>query len=141
MDKAPANPSDGLALPIASALDQLALQRTWQSQERTMLSWIRTGIALIGFGFGLEQIFRALFARDDPDAVARAHALGLTMVVAGLATLALAIWQTRVYLRDLGRHFPPERGYPRVPPSWASALAAIIALLGLLALADMLFAS
>lgn len=127
-------------LPPANALDKLALQRTWQSQERTMLSWIRAGISLITFGFGLEQIFRALRLRDDPGAVERAHILGLAMVIAGLATLALSVRQNRAYLARLSADFPPARGYPPVPASSAGPLAAIVALLGLLALADMVLA-
>ena len=44
----------------ASASDHFAWVRTRLALERTMMSWLRTAVALIGFGFAIVQYFNRL---------------------------------------------------------------------------------
>jgi putative membrane protein len=71
------------------------------ANERTFLAWVRTAIAMMGFGFVVERF--DLFLRATPVVVA-AHAstehnlrlgelAGLAVMLAGLAMLVLAIWR------------------------------------------------
>ena len=40
--------------------NELARQRNRDAAERTLMAWIRTALALISFGFGLDKIIAAL---------------------------------------------------------------------------------
>ena len=44
----------------ATASDHFSWLRTRLSVERTMMSWVRTAIALIGFGFTIVQFFERM---------------------------------------------------------------------------------
>src|SRR6201993_4125367 len=70
--------------------------RTRLSLERTMMSWIRTAVSLIGFGFAIVQFFER-FAQmpgarpaDYPTAP---RDLGLALISCGVLAMLIAIWQ------------------------------------------------
>lgn len=70
--------------------------RTRLSVERTMMSWVRTAVSLIGFGFAIVQFF----VRMDqmPGALSAQHPsaarnLGLAMIGCGIFALLVATWQ------------------------------------------------
>ncbi|MBV8427852.1 MAG: DUF202 domain-containing protein [Hyphomicrobiales bacterium] len=72
--------------------------RTRLSIERTMMSWLRTGVSLIGFGFAIVQFFERL--NDMPGVQAPQHPgaakyLGLALIFSGIAALLISIWQYR----------------------------------------------
>ena len=75
-------------------------QREHQANERTFLAWLRTSIALIGFGFAIARF--GLFLQQlqitlTPQS-ARVHPflnssnLGLSLVILGIATILIAGW-------------------------------------------------
>ena len=88
----------------ATADSHFSWLRTRLSVERTLMSVVRTAIALIGFGFTIDQfldrmneapgIKPALF----PDAP---RYLGLAMILCGIATLMISLWEYRWGLRYL----------------------------------------
>ena len=100
--------------------------------ERTLLAWIRTGLALMGFGFVVARF--GLFLRELALAreVTAGHStgvslwIGIALVVLGVAVLLLAARQHRVVLRQL------EHGEPLLPPSWSLGvvLAVLLAIIG-----------
>jgi len=117
------------------ANNALALDRTLLAHERTMLSWVRTSTSLISFGFSIQQFFRV--ARADDAAPARLigpSEVGSVMMIIGLAALLLAVLEQRAALRQLAALYPTSAGYPPIPRSRARILAALIGLLGILAL-------
>ena len=68
------------------------------SNERTMLAWVRTGIALIAFGFVLEKFHRFLKAFQYPSisssslTVNHDPKLGsIFLIVLGLATIGFSV--------------------------------------------------
>jgi putative membrane protein len=78
--------------------------RTRMSVERTLMSWVRTSTALIGFGFTIFQFFERFNQMPDVAAArspgtARAVALGL--VGAGTGALFIAILEYRATIRYL----------------------------------------
>lgn len=78
--------------------------RTRLSLERTMMSWLRTATALIGFGFAIVQYLshlaqapgtRAAYLPDAP------RYLGLALIGSGVVALLISIWQYQWGLRYL----------------------------------------
>lgn len=91
--------------------------RTRLSIERTMMSWIRTAVSLIGFGFAIVQFF----VRFEQMPGARpavypnaARDLGLALISCGVLALLIAIWQYLWTIRYLwGGTFAPIAGLER----------------------------
>jgi len=70
--------------------------RTRLSLERTMMSWVRTAVSLIGFGFAIVQFFDRM--RELPGALPARHPrapeyLGLALIACGVLALVVSIWQ------------------------------------------------
>ena len=80
----------------ATASDHFAWLRTRASLERTMMSWIRTAVSLIGFGFTIVQFFERM---QELPGVSPAHHpaapryLGLALIACGVIALAVSVWQ------------------------------------------------
>ncbi len=73
------------------------------ANERTYLAWLRTGIAIIAFGFVLERldiflhtIVKTLGAEPAHHISHGGREAGLALVLVGLVTLALATWRFAV---------------------------------------------
>ena len=91
--------------------------RTRLSIERTMMSWIRTATALIGFGFAIVQFFERLQQMPGVRPAAYPSAprdLGLALIGCGVLALLIAIWQYLWIIRYLwGGSFAPIAGAAR----------------------------
>src|SRR5262249_21385458 len=92
--------------------------RTRLSLERTLMSWVRTSVALIGFGFTIVQFFERLHSMDDVAAALRPQApryLGLALIAAGVFALLISTWQYRLVVRYLlSEEFEPIAGLGEV---------------------------
>ena len=78
--------------------------RTRLSLERTMMSWLRTATALIGFGFAIAQYLNHL--QQVPGArpaylPTAPEYLGLALISCGIGALLVAIWQYEYTVRYL----------------------------------------
>jgi inner membrane protein YidH len=98
----------------ATASDHFAWLRTRLSVERTMMAWLRTATALIGFGFAIVQYLERLQHAPGtrpaylPDAP---QFLGLALITCGILALLISIWQYRWGIRYLwGEPFTPIAG-------------------------------
>jgi len=117
---------------------KLSLERTYLSYERTMLSWVRTATSLITFGFSIQQFFRiAKGGTLEGKGLIGPEEFGLIMITVGLLALLLAAVGHRRAINTLRAHYPVKEGYPSLPYSRATLLAALIGLLGLLAFSSM----
>lgn len=91
--------------------------RTRLSIERTMMSWIRTATALIGFGFAIVQFFERLEQLPGVRPAAYRNAprdLGLALISCGVLALLIAVWQYLWIIRYLwGGSFAPIAGPTR----------------------------
>jgi putative membrane protein len=81
-----------------TASNHFAWMNTQMSLQRTLMAGVRTGISLIGFGFTVAQFFERI--RDKVPVVGQVapkapRDLGLTLIVAGIALIALFLWQYR----------------------------------------------
>jgi len=72
--------------------------RTRMALERTIMAWMRTAVALIGFGFTIVQFFER-FSRFQGVVPANhpfaARYVGLVLIAAGVVTLVLSAFQYR----------------------------------------------
>jgi inner membrane protein YidH len=121
-----------------TADSHFAWLRTRFSVERTMLSWIRTAVSLIGFGFAIVQFFDRVQQMPGvktarfPDAP---QYLGLALISAGILALVVSIWQYWWTLRYLwGGGFAPLAGMTREGlQSPVVAVAVLLAFIGVFA--------
>jgi putative membrane protein len=104
----------------ASARPDLGVIRTALSAERTLMSWIRTSLAMIGFGFSIYKFRHALGTEERSP-----RQLGIVLAAMGTTSLALGIIQYTLVLRSLeGRR-----------PGFAFYVACTVMAFGLLVLA------
>ena len=122
-------------VPSAGGLDlstKLAFDRTWVAYERTMLAWVRTATSLITFGFSVYKFFQ-IIRQDSPrtNYLVGAREFGILLVGLGLASLVLATLEYRQNIRRLE--------YGVRPRSLAVIVAALLSILGAVALSAMIF--
>lgn len=111
-------------------------QREHQANERTFLAWLRTSIALIGFGFAiarfslfLRQLQVTLHASTPPPASGfNSENLGVALVVTGVATIAFAAWRYNQVFWQI------ERGDYRPQRLFVWITTAIVMMLGILSI-------
>jgi putative membrane protein len=93
-------------------------QREHQANERTFLAWLRTSIALIGFGFAiarfgifLRQIYMSMTQQENAsDRFFSSETLGICLVIVGILTIALAAWRyDRVFWQIERGNYRPDR--------------------------------
>ncbi|MFO7536354.1 MAG: DUF202 domain-containing protein [Kiritimatiellia bacterium] len=108
--------------------------------ERTFLAWIRTGLALMGFGFVVARF--GLFLREleaaqhleRPSGHGVSVWIGIALVVLGVFLNLAALGRYRFYLRQLVRGIIPE-----AKPRLETAVAVALSLIGTAAVIYLLF--
>ena len=88
--------------------------RTRLALERTLMAWVRTGVALIGFGFTIVQFFQRFSDMQGVAPALRPQAprdLGLALIGAGVLALFVSGWQYRKMVHYMWSHeFKPLAG-------------------------------
>jgi len=110
---------------------QLAFDRTRLAYDRTMLAWVRTATSLITFGFSIYKFFD-IETRGHHSGLIGPREFAIIMITIGLVSLLLATIQHR------GDRNRLRAASPDVPRSGAAVVAALIAVLGIIALAAVL---
>jgi putative membrane protein len=113
----------------AEASTKLAADRTRLAYERTMMAWLRTSTSLISFGFTIQKFFQIeAKGTGQYGGFFGPGNVGRLMILAGLVVLVLATLEHR---RDVNAL---RKEYPFIPRSLARVIAAVIAVLGILAM-------
>lgn len=111
-------------------------QREHQANERTFLAWLRTAIALIGFGFAISRF--GLFLRQlevsftgqntVPDTFLSSQNLGISLVILGVIVISLSVWRYNKVFRQI------EEADYQASRLMVWITAAIVMILGLLSI-------
>ena len=127
----PNAPTDRFEVKV-TAESHFSWLRTRLSIERTMMSWVRTAIALIGFGFTIVQFFERMkeMPESSPSAIPDApRYLGLSLIFCGVVALMISIWQYEWGLRySVERRLRRDRGSEQRGGQQTPLLAVAIAL-------------
>jgi|SRR5271167_3048266 putative membrane protein len=119
--------------PALDDSTRLAFDRTRAAYERTMMSWIRTATSLITFGFSIYKFFQIEAPKGgQQNRLIGPREFALMLVSIGLVSLLLATLEHRQNIRALGAQYA---GKPR---SLAVLVAALLSILGVLALLAMI---
>ncbi|PSN17126.1 hypothetical protein C7271_19375 [filamentous cyanobacterium CCP5] len=118
-------------------------QREHQANERTFLAWLRTSIALVGFGFAIARFGIFLqqigFVMDQPaepiHPLLNSQVLGICLVVLGIAVIGFAGWRYNVTFWQI------ERGAYRPSRLMVWTMTVIVMVLGLLSIPILLVRS
>ncbi|MDB4955800.1 MAG: hypothetical protein JWO36_3369 [Myxococcales bacterium] len=105
--------------------------RDYLAEERTFLAWIRTGLAVMGFGFVVAQFH--LLSTDSSagrGATGVSHWFGTVFVAVGVAVNLLSIWRHLHLVGELNRGRLAGHGASQL----AVGLALFLALAGLVIL-------
>jgi len=128
----------------ATASDHFAWVRTRLALERTIMSWLRTAVALIGFGFAIVQYLNHLqpIPGGRPAYLPTApEYLGLALISCGVLALVISLWQYFWAVRYLwGGSFAPIAGMTKEGmQSPVIAVAILLIGIGLFAFCAVLF--
>ena len=116
-------------------------QREHQANERTFLAWLRTSIALIGFGFAIARF--GLFLRQLETTVTNqnlptssfinSQSIGLGLVIVGIIVILLSVWRYNQVFWQI------EQGNYKASRLMVWFTAGIVVLLGILSIPFLLW--
>jgi putative membrane protein len=126
--------------PPAKSLDQqrtdLAFFRSRWAAERTLMAWIRTAIAMVTFGFAIDEFFVYLSRESSEGRVpVKYHLFGFLLVLTGIMLLVLALIEHVLVARSLKR----QEVFDNRPLSLPVLGASIVLLIGVAALLLMIW--
>ncbi len=142
-------PSTGRFEVRTTSDSHFAWLRTRMALERTLMAWVRTSVALIGFGFTIVQFFQRLREMEGVAPAARPEAprhLGLALIGAGVLSLVISTWQYRKVVHYMwSNEFNVLAGVgarpmsPVVSQTPLMAITIAVALIGIFAFAAVYF--
>ena len=121
----------------SSLVNELARERNREAADRTLLAWIRTSLALISLGFGIERLGQAALGLDGRLAgltPLKTRVFGAALILLGVAATLAGMWEHRHVLASIAR---PEYRYGE-RPAIARFMGTALVVVGLAALAVVL---
>jgi putative membrane protein len=132
-------PSENGTSPAVSLTNELARERNREAADRTLLAWIRTSLAMISLGFGIERLGQAALSFDGKVSgfsPLKTQVFGAALIVLGMTATLAGMWEHRHMLTAIRSD---DYRYSDRPPiarfmGWALVLvgaAALAAMLGM----------
>jgi putative membrane protein len=124
-------------LKKTSITNELARERNRAAADRTLMAWIRTALAMIGFGFGVGKFYDALEKADPEqfyDPLHSAQIVGEALIALGVLGLLAAVvqnWQILKRIDDEQFIYRPPRALPMI-------VAILLLLIGVFAFVSIL---
>jgi putative membrane protein len=115
--------------PSPNIQAELARERNRAAAERTLMAWIRTSLALIGFGFGIDRVVAAIHGLYPAVTIQPIHlsrVLGLAYIALGLYAMIVAAIE---HQREL--HLIQRQGNYFYRPRRSLGLTVAIAMIGI----------
>lgn len=125
------------APPGSNLTNELARERNREAADRTLLAWIRTSLAMISLGFGIERLGQATFNLGDRlagSSVFKTRAFGAALILLGIAATLAGMWEHRRMLVAIASD---DYRYANRPPI-ARYMGGALVCVGLAALAVIL---
>jgi len=123
---------------VPNLTNELARERNREAADRTLLAWIRTSLAMISLGFGIERLGQAALSLDGKAArfsLLKTQVFGASLILLGIVATLAGMWEHRGMLAAIRRE--DYRYSDRLPIArimgWAIVLvgaAALVAMLG-----------
>ncbi|MEX0669033.1 MAG: DUF202 domain-containing protein [Pirellulales bacterium] len=120
-----------------SLTNELARERNREAADRTLLAWVRTSLAMISLGFGIERLGQAAIAFDGRMAgfsPLKTRLFGASLIALGIAATLGGMWEHRQVLVAILRD---DYRYSDRPPI-ARYMGVALVIVGVAALAMML---
>jgi putative membrane protein len=99
----------------SSLVNELARERNREAADRTLLAWIRTSLALISLGFGIERLGQAALGLDGRLAgftPLKTRLFGAALILLGVTATLAGMWEHRHVLAAISR---PDYRYAERP--------------------------
>lgn len=103
--------------------------RIYFAAERTLLAWVRTGLAVIGLGFVVARFGLFLrMMRQGPEVQPgfASTLIGVALVALGSAAIGISAWRNARFCRTLG----PESRPDHYGEAWTTLFAVMIVVAG-----------
>ncbi|MGB8852414.1 MAG: DUF202 domain-containing protein [Pirellulales bacterium] len=120
-----------------SLTNELARERNREAADRTLLAWIRTSLAMISLGFGIERLGQAAVAFDGRMvgfSPLKTRLFGAVLIALGVAATLAGMWEHKRVLQAVSQD---DYRYADRPPI-ARYMGMALVIVGLAALALML---
>ena len=111
----------------------IADPRVFFAAERTLLAWVRSGLAIIAIGFVVAkfglflQLLTAQYAQKAASQTAFAHYLGFALVLSGVLVVLLAQYNHQHFLKTLMPQDIPYQAIKHLP----TLLTSLVSLMGI----------
>lgn len=122
------SPADTSQSGAASLANELARERNREAADRTLLAWIRTSLAMISLGFGIERLGQAAVELDGRLAgftPLKTRIAGASLIALGIVATLAGIWEHRQVLAAIVRDDYRYADRPAIARFMGYALVAV----------------